>query len=860
VRAVIGILLSASSLVAAVSSLTLACLIFQREHSQRLNRLAAVMFLFVGMYFFAEYSYRSAEGVVRAAFWLDLAAPAYPATAFLVHFVMHWTKHDRSRFSRGLLLAVHASAGLLTVLHPLYNLMGVITLGSAGVWVRDTTNLHTLGILAHVWIISMGVLVMIAGLLYYLGLPSDRERSRQRYMILGVLAPALAAVVVDSLPVLLGSLDYRLASFYVPIAELVLFYGVIHNRMVALTPELVSRDIVNSMSEALLLADTQGVIRVVNPATIRLTGFSDLDLVGEPVASLTGLAWSESELLAEELMLRTQSGEPIPVLFSRTPVRDRNGEVLAVVCTAVDYSQRYTSEAALRGALEAAETATQAKTEFLATMSHELRTPMNAIIGMTGLLQETALTKQQREFVDTARSSGATLLALISDILDYSRLEADRVELEHVPFELRVVVEESLELLAAKAAVKDLQLSVWIEDDVPDTVRGDPTRLRQILMNLITNAVKFTDAGEVVVTVRSSARNAERHKLLFAVRDTGIGIPEDRRNRLFQSFSQVDSSINRTHGGTGLGLAICQRLVTCMGGRIQVESETGVGSTFQFTLVFETSGPPQLKLVRAPSALTYRRALVIERDGTWRRILTHQLKSWGLTFTAHSDADEALAALNGDTYDLVIAGRELLSDPQLTALTAHQAQVVLICPVGCTRGTTGAAEVLRRPVKKSVLKSTLRALFAEAPAQTKPVKTRPPLKARTVPSMRVLLAEDHLVNQKVALNMLKRWGLTADIAANGREALEAFERGSYDIVLMDVMMPEMDGLEATRRLRRRYPSSEVQIIAVTANAMAGDRDRCFEAGVDDYTSKPILTDCLETALLNAAERLGLSAA
>jgi len=860
VRPVIGILLSASSLVTAVGSLMLACFILQRDHTQRINRIASALFFFVAMYFFAEFQYRSAEGVVRASFWLDLAAPAYPATAFLLHFVMHSTRYDRYRGSRALLLGVHASAGVLTILHPLYNLMGVIKMGSAGVWVRDTTQLHSLGTLAYAWVVAVSVLTLLIGLHHYWRMPSPSARHLRRYRLLGIIAPALVVVIVENLPGLLGAYEHRLASFYMPLAEVALFYRVIRNRVVALTPELVSREIVNSMSESLLLVDTQGIVRAVNPATVRLTGHSDLDLVGEPLAALTGLPWSESELLAEELLLNAHDGSQIPVLFSRATVRGREGEVLAVVCTAVDNTERHKSDAALRSALESAEMATQAKSEFLATMSHELRTPMNAIIGMTSLLQDTEMTKRQREFVDTAHTSGATLLALINDILDYSKLEADRIELESIPFELRAVVEESLELLAAKASQKDLQLSVWIEDGVPETVRGDPTRLRQILINLITNAVKFTEVGEIVVTVRSSAWSEGRHKLLFAVRDTGIGIPEDRRDRLFQSFSQVDSSINRTHGGTGLGLAICQRLVTCMGGRIQVESETGVGSTFQFTLVFEVNGPTRLKLIRAPSALTYRRALVLERDGTWRRILSHQLKSWGLTCTTHGDANEALSALSSDAYDLIVAGRELIDDAQLAALTSRDAHLVLICPVGCTRSTTGAAEVLRRPVKKSVLKSTLRGLFVEVSEPPQPVKRRSQPAAKPMPSMRILLAEDHLVNQKVALNMLQRWGLTADIAANGREALEACERTTYDVVLMDVMMPEMDGLEATRRLRRRYPVGSLQIIAVTANAMAGDRDRCFEAGVDDYISKPILTDCLETALKNAAERLGLSAA
>ncbi len=638
--------------------------------------------------------------------------------------------------------------------------------------------------------------------------------------------------------------------------------------------------VIMTVDEGITLSDEAGHFEIFNAKMEDLTGYSKEEantgefiklLYPDPDDQQKGLD-RLGEVIAKgyiqdfESTITTKSGREKTLLISTRIVHVK--EKVMFLSAYRDITSRKQFEEELKKAKDSAESATVAKSLFLATMSHEIRTPMNGVIGMTDLLMQTELTGVQREYTDIIRTSGETLLTLINDILDFSKIESGKLDMEERPIEIQNLIEETFDLVARRAVDKGLDLVYLVDPSTPSYIIGDPIRLRQILLNLINNAIKFTEKGEVFVAVKQTAQAKETTTLQFSVKDTGIGIHKDKASKLFQAFSQVDASTTRKYGGTGLGLAITKRLVELMYGEVWIESEEKKGSTFYFTIKVPTTtmaDMPAKKYVRGNiPELQGKRVLLVDDNKTNLNILSIQSTNWGMHPRATTSQQEALQWLKeNDPFDVAIIdfhmpdmdGVELAR--AIRALRSEQSlPVVLFSSSGRSEfsETENAlfAAVILKPLKQSHLYSTMIDVVAksggDATLRKSHTSKKIELLSKNIP-LKILVAEDNLINQKLALRLLQQLGYTADIVTNGKDAVNLIIENRYDIVFMDLHMPEMDGLEATRTVVHSLDAAlRPKIIAMTADAMSGDREKCIDAGMDDYISKPVRLDGLREIL------------
>ena len=637
--------------------------------------------------------------------------------------------------------------------------------------------------------------------------------------------------------------------------------------------------IIDIADDAIISIDESQRIILFNKGAERIFGYSAEEAIGLPLDQLLpvqarashpdrvrqfGQSANAARRMGDrsEISGRRRDGTEFPAEASISCLQGGPRRIFTAILR--DVTEQKRQGQMVRDAKLAAEIAVRAKSMFLANMSHEIRTPLNAVIGMTSLLLHTGLNEEQRDFVETIRSSGDALLTVINEILDFTKIELGSLEIDLHPFDVRRTIEAALDLVAAAASEKNINLAYLVDDSVPPVVVSDGTRLRQVLLNILGNAVKFTRRGEVVVNVDAAASAQSGYELHFSVSDTGIGISQEEQEKLFKPFSQIDATTTREFGGTGLGLAISQRLCEMLGGRIWVDSVPGQGSTFHFTILAQRAAAlPAPHLHADPPALVGKRILIVDDNTTNRRVLVRHALKWGMLPQAVASAQEALDLVrHGHALDVAILDMSMpgIDGQQLAHAIRHirDAQalpLVLLSSLG--QRQRGAEEdhklfaaYLHKPIKLSQLFDVLMTLIGGEEREGEGAQPDLSSDARLADGLplKILVAEDNRVNQKVALRILAYLGYRADVAATGQEVLEALERQDYDVILMDIQMPGVDGLEATKRIRERYPQRRPYVIAMTANALRGDRERFLASGMDGYLSKPLEIAGLARAL------------
>jgi two-component system, sensor histidine kinase and response regulator len=662
----------------------------------------------------------------------------------------------------------------------------------------------------------------------------------------------------------------------------------VHTRTLELQKEVVERkeaerrleertmflnSLINNDPVAIVVVDTGDQIEMCNPAFEKLFGYRQPDILGQVLAELINDAGHQAEVAHNRAEVaagrsvnavtqrRRSDRSLVDVELAAVPL-STGGQITGALVLFQDVTERQRVAAAMLNAKEAAEAASRAKSEFLANMSHEIRTPMNAIMGMTELVLDTELDSEQRNYLNLAKVSADSLLSLINDVLDYSKIEAGKLEIDVIDFSLGDSLGDTMKTLSLRAHQKGLELAFEIEPAIPDGLVGDPGRLRQIVVNLVGNGIKFTEQGEVVVYVKAEKRTPDRIELHFTVADTGIGVPLESQTSIFGAFNQADGSMTRKYGGTGLGLTISSRLVSLMGGHIWVESKPGNGSRFHFTVTFGLQkAPSRTNVPRNQESLRDMRVLIVDDNATNRQILANMLQKWHMHPSSAQSGAKAIVTLGeatglGRSFPLILLDAQM---PEMDGFALAEcikrnpewraATVMMLSSAG-QRGDAmrcrelGIAAYLTKPIRPSeLLDAILTALGTRVrPADTTELVTRHSLREKRM-HLHILLTEDNAVNQLLALRLLEKQGHTVVTAANGRKALEAMDNDTFDAVLMDIQMPEMDGWEATRAIREKEKSTggHIPIVAVTAHAMKGDQERCAAAGMDYYVAKPIRT-------------------
>lgn len=714
----------------------------------------------------------------------------------------------------------------------------------------------------------LGLISLAMLLLYFKDSPGFRRRQILFFILGGILPVGLMIVTLSGrLP--LPNLDFTSVAMVVGLPLLAV--SVFQYRLLDVVPE--ARDLaIEFLDDSVIVINRNFRVLDLNQAAQTLFRVKAIEAIGRGLEDLIPITPAMRDVITQKErnqqdLVLTQDGQEFQFEMRTFRLASWYGRPAGRLVLLHDVTATKQLEQRLRLAKEAAEEATRAKSLFLASMSHEIRTPLNAVIGMTSLLQDTKLDTEQQEFVSTIRAGSDTLLTSINDILDFSKIEAGRMELEIQPFELEKCIEDALEMMASQVSAKNLEVYYLPGEGLPAWVSGDPTRIRQVLVNLLSNAIKFTDQGEIVVRCQVESTDGKQIELHISVSDTGIGLTSEQLQRVFSSFTQADASISRRYGGTGLGLTISSRLVTIMGGRIWADSRPGVGSIFHFTIQVEKVDPAAGSPQKVPmDQLMGLQALVVDDTATNRTILINQLSSWGIIVDAAETAEEALTILkNIPKVDIILLDMNLpdMNGAELARrireqLRLDQVPMVLLSSMAQRSSETDRplfAAIQNKPIRSVQLYQLLVEIMSGS-ASTRRLDDR--LKIHSLPydatfaqqfPQRILLAEDNPVNKQVAVRFLERLGYQVDTVANGEEAVEAVHRQPYDLVFMDVRMPEMDGLEATRRIRKDLPlERQPRIVAMTAYAYKDDLAACIDAGMDDTLTKPIQFELLAAVL------------
>jgi len=726
--------------------------------------------------------------------------------------------------------------------------------------------------------LALGSVVVLSGI----ALMQLWRRANRSVVDAWLTVPA-AALLIESLLNALGGGRYSVGWYFsridVVVATTFLVVALLSesNRLARTlsTSERRLRGIVDGVADALVTVDSRDAVASVNPAAAALFGFVAEDLTGTPISRILPdyanvAAVAETSIV--ETVGRDARGTLFPVEFARgRDVTRAFGETIIILR---DITQRKAADEAIRAAHDRAIEAAEVKSQFLATMSHEIRTPINAVVGMSELLLQTPLSEEAREYATTVRDSADSLLVIVNDILDFSKIEAGRMELENVAFAPVVAVENATDILTSAARKKGLALSTYVGPDVPRRVLGDADRLRQVLLNLLGNAVKFTAQGSVTVRAIVDSVEGKRVVLRFSVTDTGPGIAPEVADHLFEPFRQADQSTRRRFGGTGLGLSISRRLVELMGGKIGFDSSLGRGSTFWFTVSFD---PVYDDHELHTDLLRDARILVVDAEAEARQVVDQYLLGWGAVATSTANAVHALelaraAAARRCAFDVAVVDRRAGGDAlgflqRLRAIPGCENVPALLIGAadepssGPDAKASGFAAVLRKPIRQGVLRDALAAALGVEPEKAAAAAPAAKLEhEREEGAISILVAEDNPVNRKLALQQLKKLGYRAHAVADGREAIDAVAHGAYDVVLMDCQMPEVDGFEATREIRRAEAArgGHVPIVAMTANALEGDREACLAAGMDDYLAKPVQLAALRAAVERFANGVGVA--